>query len=921
MHRVLLVFAAVMAGAIQTMSGDTFTVTTTADDGAGSLRAAIQAANANSGADDIAFNIPGSGVRTINLLSALPPITGGGIIDGYTQPGSAPNSLVVGGNAVLLIQIRGNQSKSTNGLVVSAGGVIIRGLVIGGFTGAGVSLENTGGITVVEGCFIGTDTTGMSADTTNVNGGGVRVAGSAFLTTIGGSDASKRNVIVGSTSPAVFVDANTSSLIRGNYIGVNAAGTAALGKGGIRLASSDNLVGGTSVALRNVISCLGWPGVSIFGTSTFANQNILVGNYIGVTADGMSALEQDKVGVFILDGSRNRIGGSDAEDGLSDGVVGARNVIVAKGAGIQIAAVSTQPADNAIRGNFFGTAVDGATPLPSSAPNSGSAIQLFNAIRTFVGGTMFGSHNILAHYFRGLEITASSAGAGGGNTIQGNYIGTNPNGATTLGNTEGIYLGPLSNGNIIGGQTSDHGNVIGYCQTGIVLDSDNHVVQSNFIGVSRIGIARPISATGISISGSGNQISGNRVWSTGADGVAVGSSGRRNAIVSNSISNNGSGPGDLGIDLGGDGLTPNDPGDADTGANDLQNHPVLTSAKVSGNLVTLMGRLHSKPASTYRLEFFSNAVTPRFSEGNAFIGTTQVTTDADGNAQFATTFGASSPRIYSATATDSEGNTSEFGGLPDRLLNISTRLPVQRGDNALIGGFIITGSANKRVLLRAIGPSLDPLFTEPVLSDPTLELFQGNTLLTSNDDWRESQQTEIENTGIPPSNDLESAIVRDLTPGAYTAIVRGKNEATGTGLVEAYDLGRGTDARLGNIATRGFVQTGDNVMIAGFIVGGESGRGTRVIVRGLGPSLTGFGVPNALENPTLQLIDGFGTVVASNDNWRDSQESEIQMSGLAPSKDNEAAILAAVPAGHYTAVVRGPNDTTGVALVEVYHLD
>ena len=914
MHRVLLVFAAVMAGAIQTMSGDTFTVTTTADDGAGSLRAAIQAANANSGADDIAFNIPGSGVRTINLLSALPPITGGGIIDGYTQPGSAPNSLVVGGNAVLLIQIRGNQSSSTNGLVVSAGGVIIRGLVIGGFTGAGVSLENNAGITVVEGCFIGTDATGMMADTTNVNGGGVRVAGSAFLTTIGGSDPSKRNVIVGSTSPAVFIEATSHSLIRGNYIGVNAAGTAALGKGGIRLASSDNVVGGTSIALRNVISCLGWPGVHIFGTSAFSNQNIVAGNYIGVTADGMSALEQDQVGVFILDGSRNRIGGNEADDGIPDGVVAARNVIVAKGAGVQIASVSTASADNAIRGNLIGTAADGATPLPSAAANTGPAIQLSNAIRTFVGGTLAGSQNILANYFRGIEISASQAGVGGGNTIQGNFIGTNPNSSATLGHTEGIFIGPFSQGNTIGG------NVIGYCQTGVTIHSDNNVVQSNRIGDS-FGSALPISMTGIAISGSGNLISGNRVASTGADGIAVGSSGRRNSILSNSISNNGSGPGDLGIDLQSDGLTPNDPGDADTGANDLQNHPVLTSAKVSGNNVTIMGRLHSKPASTYRLEFFSNAVTTRFSEGNVFLGTRQVTTDGGGNAEFTATFAASTPRIFSATATDSEGNTSEFGGLPDRLLNISTRLPVLGGDNVLIGGFIITGSANKRVLLRAIGPSLDPLFTEPVLQDTTLELFQGNTLLASNDNWRDSQQTEIANTGIPPSNDFESAIVRDLTPGAYTAIVRGKSEATGIGLVEAYDLSRGTDARLGNIATRGFVQTGDNVMIAGFIVGGESGRGTRVIIRGLGPSLTGFGVQNALENPTLQLIDGFGTVVATNDNWRDSQESEIQMSGLAPSDDNEAAILVAVLAGHYTAVVRGANDTTGVALVEVYHLE
>jgi hypothetical protein len=252
------------------------------------------------------------------------------------------------------------------------------------------------------------------------------------------------------------------------------------------------------------------------------------------------------------------------------------------------------------------------------------------------------------------------------------------------------------------------------------------------------------------------------------------------------------------------------------------------------------------------------------------------------------------------------------------LANIATRLRVETGDNVLIGGFIITGTQPKKVIVRAIGPSL-PL--TGALADPFLELRDSSgALVASNDNWRSDQQAEIIATGIPPSNDLESAIVATLTANnsAYTAIVRGVNNGTGIGVVEAYDLDRTVDSKLANISTRGLVQTGDNVLIGGTIVLGQPSQ--RVIVRAIGPSLN---VPGKLANPTLELRDGNGALLRSNDNWRSDQEAEIIATGIPPANDLESAIVATLPANgaSYTAIVRGVNDTTGVAVVEVYALN
>lgn len=255
-----------------------------------------------------------------------------------------------------------------------------------------------------------------------------------------------------------------------------------------------------------------------------------------------------------------------------------------------------------------------------------------------------------------------------------------------------------------------------------------------------------------------------------------------------------------------------------------------------------------------------------------------------------------------------------------QLLNISTRLRVQTGDNALIGGLIITGNDPKKVILRAIGPSLTQAGVVGALADPVLELHgSAGALITSNDNWKETQQSEIEATGVPPLNDLESAIVATLDPGSYTAIVNGKNETTGVGLVEGYDLDQPADAQLANISTRGFVETESNVMIGGFILGNGSGT-ANVLIRGLGPSLGQAGLSGALADPVLELHDANGALVMSNDNWKDTQQADIEATTIPPTNDLESAMVATVPPAAYTAIVTGQGGLTGVGLVEVYRL-
>jgi hypothetical protein len=264
---------------------------------------------------------------------------------------------------------------------------------------------------------------------------------------------------------------------------------------------------------------------------------------------------------------------------------------------------------------------------------------------------------------------------------------------------------------------------------------------------------------------------------------------------------------------------------------------------------------------------------------------------------------------------------TKFPTVGPQVLNLSTRGNVSSGDGVLIGGFVITGTERKTVVLRALGPSLSSFGVTGVLSDPVLKLYNSShALIATNDNWQsDPHNADIQKNGLAPARLSESATFQTLAPGAYTVIVSGKDSATGIGLVELYDLSPLSNSKLANMSTRGSVGAGDDALISGFIVG-DVGNPT-VVVRALGPSLGRFGVSGVLSDPTLTIYDSTGAIIASNDNWRDDVNAiDVQKNALSPPNEQESALVLHPPPGTYTAVVRGANGGTGIGLAEVYTL-
>ena len=287
--------------------------------------------------------------------------------------------------------------------------------------------------------------------------------------------------------------------------------------------------------------------------------------------------------------------------------------------------------------------------------------------------------------------------------------------------------------------------------------------------------------------------------------------------------------------------------------------------------------------------------------------------------------GVTRPTDNSSVPNAQGGDGSDIGayevgagnGVAEKTLgNIATRLPVRTGENVLIGGLIVVGDAPKRLIIRALGPSLAASGVAGTLQDPILEIYRGENLQSSNNNWKDTQELEIRNTGVAPTDDREAAIAAIVQPGSYTAVLRGVGDTTGVGLIEVYDLEQRPDSKLANISSRGFVFTGENVLIGGFIVGPA----TKVVVRAIGPSLGNGGVAGALQDPTLDLVNANGEVLRTNDNWKGTQRAELEAIGIQPSDDRESALVATLTAGNYTAVVRGVGSNTGVGLVEVYNV-
>ena len=948
MKKLFVSFLAAVSS-FSTLSAATFTVITTADTGPGSLRQAILDANAAAGADEIVFAIAGSGVQTIAPNTPLPSITGPVTIDGYTQPGASPNTNPVGQglNTVLMIELSGaNTTQVRDGLEITAGDSVIKGLVINRFRFGAIELRTANG-NRVEGCFIGTNPAGTEALGIGGVDDGVSTSADSESNIIGGDAPAARNLFSGN-GVAVRLQTN-NNIAAGNLIGTDRTGTSAVPNTigvSVQFGEKNSIVGNVISGSRVTGGARTGNGVTIS-----SNSNTVAANFIGTDVTGTAALPNGLHGVDLYDtATNNLIGGATAAE---------RNIISGNtddGVHVDGASYSSsvQPAQfNRFLSNYIGTDVTGAAPLS----NGGEGIEIYNSSRNTIGGPTDTPGEPPGNVISGNGGAGVEIATGGGtvitvpaemNEVQGNLIGTNAAGTAALGNGAAGVVIEDAGSNTIGARNFEAvemaRNIIsGNGSHGIEITgagSSHNFVHANFIGTNRSGTgAIGNTGHGVLALGSGpNSIGnfsdgfGNRIAHNGGAGVAVvfaaGQSFRK-GILHNSIFSNAG----LGIDLEADGVTPNDAGDGDTGANNLQNYPVLTSASNVNGSTVVQGTLNSAPNATFTIEFFANqAPDPSgYGEGERFIGTVDVTTDGAGNAPIeftSTTENAAAPGEHiTATATDPDDNTSEFslavqipGGL--RLLNISTRMRVLTGENVLIGGFIVTGDEAKKVIIRGIGPSLTA-DGEPLpgrLADPTLELYQGENELARNDNWKDSQQAEIEASTIPPSHELESAIVATLDPGAYTAVLRGKDDTTGIGLIEAYDLAGGARSNLANISTRGFVDTGDNVMIGGFIAGGGEGT-TKVVLRALGPSLEAAGISGTLADPTLELIDANGDIIRSNDNWRDGQAAELQQLQIEPSNDLEAALVETLAGGNYTAVVRGKDGGTGVGLVEVYNVE
>lgn len=613
-----------------------FVVTNVNSHGSGSLRDAIINANATLGPDTITFNIPGSGVKTINPGTALPEITERVVIDATTQPGYAGTPLIeLNGSAL---------GSNASGLIIKAGNSTVRGLSIGSFSGfPGIWLNGSNNNTI-QANYIGVAADGTTA---RPNFRGIQLTNSSN-NVIGGTTAATRNVISGNSASGIEIG-GSDNVIQGNFIGTNSAGTAALpNPGGVSFtnsSSTNNLIGGTTAGAGNLIS-----GNSQFGITGGGAGTTVQGNLIGTDVTGTNKIP-NSFGVQLL-GTNMLIGGL---------TPAARNVI----SGNQGDGVSISGAGSKLQGNYIGTDITGALALGN---NGNGVIAGGNAL---IGGTVPEARNIITASGN-ANVSLGQSFSGSAVTVQGNYIGTDVTGTRALG-TSFAGINVSSSNNVIGGLVAGARNVISGNAMGLQLGgffsggTVGNVIQGNFIGLNATGTGPlPNTQQGIGIFDAVNNTiggtetgAGNKIAFNGGPGVTI-STGTGNAIRGNAIfSNNG-----LGIDLGLNDVTANDSNDGDTGPNFLQNFPVLTGALSTSNSTTIQGSLKSIPNTTFQIDFYSNgAVDPSgHGEGAQFFGTTSVNTDGNGDATINVSVPVSlaAGRVITATATDPNGNTSEF---------------------------------------------------------------------------------------------------------------------------------------------------------------------------------------------------------------------------------------------------------------------
>ncbi len=723
-------------------------VTTTADAGPGSLRAAIYYLTDHPGAV-ARFNIPtndpgySNSVFTIHLTGHLPPLVANGmVIDGSTQPGFATNPIIVVDGS----QILPEEFTSITGLLLYSANNQVKNVAFQGFNWNGLTMlypdatNNT-----ISGCWSGLGSTGTNAAPNAYQG--ILISDGASRNIVGGTNALARNVLSGNSQYGIFIAGTntTGNIVLGNYIGTDATGmtpvTNASGGAIILNGSEANLIGGTNANARNVIS--GNPNFGVWiGAAT---NNTVQGNWIGLNANGTAALPNTFNGIYVIDGAQsnwitgNVLSGNDSEgirlagagtsanlvqgnfigtdwtgtNAIPNGFAGltffagatgniaggttaaTRNVISGNGSyGVVIGNAGTS--GNVVQGNYIGLAPDGSTPVP----NFHGVLVSDGATGNTLGGTSGAARNVIAGN-NGDGVFLTDAGTTG-NFIEGNFIGTDATGANAVRNGyEGIYLVSAASGNVIGGTAAGAGNVIsGNTLRGIYAYGTNisgNLIQGNLIGLKADGTnalgngwdgvvffdGASSNVVGLDTSGAGrgntiafNGFTGIYIGSDNTD-VSVGNTLRGNAIFSN---------GYLGINLAGGtedsfGVTANHPGGAVPGPNDLQNYPVFTSATVSGSSTILSGTFNCTASHAFVLDFYrnSNPDPSGYGEGQFYLGSTTATTDGSGNAIFG--FGLSgnfTNQNFTATATDLvTGDTSEFGA--DILATSAPGLPTFTG--------------------------------------------------------------------------------------------------------------------------------------------------------------------------------------------------------------------------------------------------
>jgi titin len=752
------------------------------------LRSAILAANASPGST-IDFNIPGISVQVIQPGSALPTITAPVVINGYSQPGSSANTEATGDNAVLEIELNGSVAGAVNGLVINANNTTIEGLNIQKFAGDGIALVvgnncliagnfigtdatgtmaaangvgveisngshnntiggtvagarnvisgNTTGIfisgsntsgNVVQGNYIGTDVTGGAA--LGNRSDGVDLVGGATDNTVGGAVPAARNVISGNLTEGALLSGFGSNALLGNYIGISAAGGAGVPNrsGGVKLANGarGNTIGGTVAGAGNVIS--GNDGDGILLNDAPANQ--VLGNLIGTNAAGTAALPNGRGIKLINFATDNLIGGT---------TPGARNVI--SGNAVDGILIISDPAQapgtaggNQVIHNFIGTNAAGS----AAVPNHGNGVDIISDFNGQAAGNTISGNVISGNGVSGVRIFGGASTRRIGSTrnvVVGNFIGTDAGGNFAIGNHFGVVIGGMASRNTIGGTSATARNIIsGNSGTGILINGTgtiSNVVAGNRIGTDLTGtdaLPNGLHGVGIYNGASGNTIGGtsagtaNRIaFNRGAGVVVVGSSTVNDSILGNAIFGNIQ----LGIDLGADGVTPNDPINPDTGPNNRQNYPVLTSAVTTNSGTTITGTLQSAKSAMFRVEFFSAPVTnpSGHGQGKNFLGFTTVTTDASGNGSF--TFNTAAPvsvgLFASATATDAFGDTSEFSQDVKVTSGTGTTLGAAADSPDMLGlvrAIALTGSVEQNAPVASPPLARPPTSTVAALPSP-----------------------------------------------------------------------------------------------------------------------------------------------------------------------------------------------------------